>query len=174
MGAILVASNLACAMRIARVRIANFRNFRSLDVALGQHAVIVGENKVGKSNFLFALRLLLDPSLPDSARQLRLEDFWEGLDRPIPQDVAISVSVDLTDFETDENLVAVLGEHLIVPRPMVARLTYELRARPGLDGSPQKDSDYEYILFGRLPGELARGPQAGFSRHLIRQRAEPP
>ena len=39
-------------MRIARVWIENFRNFRSLDVALDRHAVIVDENKVGKSNFL--------------------------------------------------------------------------------------------------------------------------
>ncbi len=70
-------------MKISRVQIKNFRNFASLDVALGEHAVIVGENKVGKSNFLFALRLILDPSLPDTARKLRDEDFrpWERGDR---------------------------------------------------------------------------------------------
>lgn len=134
-------------MRIARVRIENFRNFRSLDVALDRHAVIVGENKVGKSNFLFALRLLLDPSLPDSARQLRCEDFWDG-DRPLTATSIIKVSIDLTDFETDENLVAVLAEHLVVPRPMRARLTYELRPKPGLKEDPQRDSDFEHVLYG--------------------------
>jgi hypothetical protein len=50
----------------------NFRNFKSLDVKLGEHAVVLGENKVGKTNLLFALRLILDPSLPDSSRRLRL------------------------------------------------------------------------------------------------------
>ena len=134
-------------MRIARVRIENFRNFRSLDVALDRHAVIVGENKVGKSNFLFALRLLLDPSLPDSSRKLRCEDFWDG-DRPLTAASVIKVSVDLADFETDENLVAVLAEHLVVPRPMRARLTYEFRPKPGLDGNPQRDNDFEHVLYG--------------------------
>jgi putative ATP-dependent endonuclease of OLD family len=54
-------------MRISKIQIQNFRNFSKLDVSLGTHAVIVGENKVGKSNLLHALRLILDPSLSDSA-----------------------------------------------------------------------------------------------------------
>jgi putative ATP-dependent endonuclease of OLD family len=66
-------------MRRSRIIIKNFRNFKSLDVKLGDHAVILGENKVGKTNLLFALRLILDPSLPDSTRRLRLDDFWDGL-----------------------------------------------------------------------------------------------
>ena len=34
------------------------------------------KTKVGKTNLRFALRLILDPSLPDSMRRLRLDDFW--------------------------------------------------------------------------------------------------
>jgi putative ATP-dependent endonuclease of OLD family len=49
-------------MRRSRIIIKNFRNFKPLDVKLGDHAVILGENKVGKTNLLFALRLILDPS----------------------------------------------------------------------------------------------------------------
>ena len=82
-------------MRISRVQIRNFRNFADLDVTLGDHAVIVGENKVGKSNFLYALRLILDPSLPDTARKLREEDFWDGLPRPLTANDLISVAVDI-------------------------------------------------------------------------------
>ena len=66
-------------MRLSRIYIHNFRNFKEFDIKLGDRAVIVGDNKIGKSNLLYALRLILDPSLPDSARQLRLEDFWDGL-----------------------------------------------------------------------------------------------
>jgi len=55
-------------MRLSRVSITNFRNFKNLDVRLGKHAVFLGENKIGKTNLLFALRLILDPSLPDSPR----------------------------------------------------------------------------------------------------------
>jgi putative ATP-dependent endonuclease of the OLD family len=36
-------------MRLSRIIIKNFRNFRSLDVKLGEHAVVLGENKVGKT-----------------------------------------------------------------------------------------------------------------------------
>lgn len=70
-------------MHISCMRIENFRNFHIVDVPLGENAVIVGENKIGKSNLLYALRLVLDPSLPDSARQLKDEDFWDGLPRPL-------------------------------------------------------------------------------------------
>ena len=101
-------------MRISRVQIHNFRNFASVDVKFGKNAVIVGENKIGKSNFLYALRLLLDPSLPDSARKLRNEDFWDGLPRPLDKNTRIIISVDLTDFENDENQLAVLAEHLVL------------------------------------------------------------
>ena len=55
-------------MQLARISISNFRNFSDLDVALAGNVVVVGENRVGKSNLLYALRLLLDPTLPDSAR----------------------------------------------------------------------------------------------------------
>jgi hypothetical protein len=33
-------------MRLSRIQISNFRNFREFDVSLGSHAVIVGENKI--------------------------------------------------------------------------------------------------------------------------------
>lgn len=70
-------------MRLSRIAIKNFRNFKHLDVQLGEHAVVLGENKVGKTNLLFALRLILDPTLSDSQRRLRQEDFWDGLPRPV-------------------------------------------------------------------------------------------
>ena len=42
-------------MYLSRIKIENFRNFQDLDVTLGGNAVIVGENRVGKSNLLFAM-----------------------------------------------------------------------------------------------------------------------
>ena len=44
-------------MRISRIHITNFRNFRVLTLDLAGNAVIVGENKIGKTNLLYALRL---------------------------------------------------------------------------------------------------------------------
>lgn len=112
-------------MRIARIVVENFRNFQRLDLPIGDHAVIVGENKVGKSNLIYGLRLVLDPTLPDAARQLRVEDFWDGLkSQPLGKDDRITVSVDLTDFEGNDDHLALLAEFLVQSEPMVARLTY--------------------------------------------------
>ena len=135
-------------MRLSRIIIKNFRNFKSLDVKLGDHAVILGENKVGKTNLLFALRLILDPSLPDSARRLRLDDFWDGLPRPLTAKNYIEISVEFRDFQDSENLLAVLADHLVKPDPMVARITYRYQPLPGLEGPPRSEADYEFIIFG--------------------------
>src|SRR5436190_6216023 len=135
-------------MRISRIQITNFRNFKNLDVELGRHLVIVGENKVGKSNFLHAIRLVLDPSLSDNARRLRIEDFWDGA-RPLDEEVRISVSVDLTAFDENEGHKAVLGDYLVKHSPMVARLTYAFFPRPDLDASPTKESDYDFAVYGK-------------------------
>lgn len=135
-------------MRISRILIQNFRNFANLDVNLSEHAVIVGENKIGKSNLLYALRLVLDPSLPDSARQLCEEDFWDGLLRPLRTDNRITIAVEITDFEDNENQLAILAEHLVKPEPMVAQLTYVWQPLPGLENGPKKDADYEFFVYG--------------------------
>jgi len=134
-------------MHISRIRIQNFRNFRDLDVALGEDAVIVGENKIGKSNLLHALRLILDPSLPDSGRQLREEDFWDELPRPLGKDDVITMSVEFADFEGDEKHLAVLGEFLVTAEPMVARLTYVFGAFEA-EEDPVTESDYEFFIYG--------------------------
>lgn len=143
-------------MRLSRIQISNFRNFRELDISLGSHAVIVGENKIGKSNLLFALRLLLDPTLPESARQLRLDDFWDGL-RPVakngqrallPKGTEIRVAIEIADFEDDASQLAMLAEHMIEAEPMVARLTYVCRAKGEVEGAPVKDDELEFFVFG--------------------------
>lgn len=135
-------------MRLSRIKIKNFRNFKNLNVRLGEHAVILGENKVGKTNLLFALRLILDPSLPDSARQLRLDDFWDGLKRPLGEDDIIEISLEFRDFEDNENLLAILADSLVKPDPMVARITYRFQPIAGLEAPPRSEADYEFIVFG--------------------------
>ncbi|QUE52220.1 AAA family ATPase [Luteolibacter ambystomatis] len=175
-------------MRISRIQIENFRNFQNLNVTVGDSIVVLGENQIGKTNFVFALRLLLDPSLSDNARQLKQEDFWDGLPRPLAADAKIRISVDIADFEHDENQLAVLAEHLVEPSPMVSRITYEFGPIPGLDHPPGKQSDFEFLVYGgdrpenrigyevrkRLPMEVlhalrdAEGDLARWSRSPLR------
>jgi putative ATP-dependent endonuclease of the OLD family len=88
-------------VRISRVWIENFRNFKLLDVELGQNIVLVGENKAGKSNFIEALRLVLDPSLSDSDRQLTEHDFWDGDEEPPFNGRQIKIEVQFTDFANE-------------------------------------------------------------------------
>jgi putative ATP-dependent endonuclease of OLD family len=134
-------------MRINHIEIVNFRNFQHCELDLDEFAVIVGENKIGKSNLIYALRLILDPKMSDAERQLRLEDFWDGLPRPLSKDDAIKISIDLVDFEDNENLLALLADYSVNGDPMVSRLTYLFRSRPLVE-MPQKESDYEFIVYG--------------------------
>jgi len=76
-------------------------------VELAGNVVVVGENRVGKSNLLYALQLVLDPTLPDSARQLGLSDFWDGLVTPTADD-KIVVSIEINGFEDDYDVLALL------------------------------------------------------------------
>lgn len=62
-------------MRLFKLLIWNLWNFKHVDIPLGRHTVVVGENATGKSNLLNGLCLLLPPSLPERARHLRLEVF---------------------------------------------------------------------------------------------------
>jgi predicted ATP-dependent endonuclease of OLD family len=70
---------------LSRIRIKNFRNFKLLDLPLAVSTVIVGENKVGKTNLIYALRLVLDPSLAELSRTLRAEDFGMAISITFPE-----------------------------------------------------------------------------------------
>ena len=137
-------------MYISRIQIKNFRNFRSLDVNLGQTSVVVGENNVGKSNLILALRLILDPRLSDSLRMLREEDFWAGLAEPVKSKEIIEVSIEFQDFQNESSVFAVL-QSFCIPAQVVdtARLTYRFKPKSSLsnDRDPTID-DYEFVVFG--------------------------
>jgi putative ATP-dependent endonuclease of OLD family len=133
-------------MYLSRIRISNFRNFSDLDVSLGGNVVVVGENRVGKSNLLYALRLIFDPTLPDSARELTRSDFWDGLEAPGKND-AILVSVEIKDFEADQDVLAILTDYRIDKDAKTVRLTYEYRPKADVK-EPAKDDDYEFICYG--------------------------
>lgn len=145
-------------MRISRVRIRNFANFSEIDVETGESIVIVGENKVGKSNFVRALQLILDPGLSERDRQLGLEHFWDGLEAG-KLGKTIEVAVELTDFTDDPRLMAHLNDCVVDPGPpMVARLTYRFQPKANLGRAPESLGDYEYIVFGGDDPEMSIGP----------------
>lgn len=133
-------------MRLARLSIRNFRNFQAIDIPLAGNVVLLGENRVGKSNLLFAIRLVLDPTLPDSARQLKLSDFWDGCDWTT--NPSIEVHVDFAGFDDDDALIALLTDFRTAADPAVARLSYVYRKKTDVTGQPQSGEDCEFIVFG--------------------------
>jgi putative ATP-dependent endonuclease of the OLD family len=134
-------------MYLSRILIQNFRNFSLLDVSLSGNIVVVGENRVGKSNLLYALRLLLDPTLPDSARQLTLADFWDGMGTLGEAD-QITISIEIRDFESDFDVLALLTDYRLAADAATVRLTFVFRPKPGLEGPPSADEDYEFVCYG--------------------------
>ena len=144
-------------MRVSRIRITNFANFSDLDVETGDSIVVIGENKVGKSNFVRALQLILDPGLSERDRQLGLEHFWDGLGEDKLGET-VEISVELTDFTDDPRLMAHLGDCVVDPGPpMVARLTYRFQPKVSLGRDPESLADYEYIIFGGDDPEMSIG-----------------
>ncbi len=139
------------------MRIKNFANFANFDVETGESIVIVGENKVGKSNFVRALQLVLDPGMSERDRQLGLEHFWDGLGGNKLGET-IDIAVELTDFTDDPRLMAHLGDCVVDPGPpMVARLTYRFQPKANLGRDPESLADYEYIIFGGDDPEMSVG-----------------
>lgn len=134
-------------MKLTRIQIENFRNFHKIDVALDGNIVLVGENSVGKSNLLYALRLIFDPTLPDSARQLSVADFWDGLGEPLENE-KIVISVELQDFEKTMGVLAQLTDFRLDDDEDTVRLTYEFRPIAGLENGPVTSDDYEFVCFG--------------------------
>ena len=108
--------------------------------------MLLGENRVGKSNLLFAARLVLDATLPDTARQLKLSAFWDGCD--LATNPAIEVHLDFAAFDDDPALVALLTDFRTASDPSVARLSYVYRKKADVAGVPQSSEDCEFLVYG--------------------------
>ncbi|MGB3389933.1 MAG: AAA family ATPase [Pseudaminobacter sp.] len=147
-------------MQLSKLSIRNFRNFQSIDVALAGNVVLLGENRVGKSNLLFAIQLILDPTLPDSARQLKLTDFWDG--GPPDYSAPIEVHLEIADFASDMALTALLTDFRAPHDPNIAQLSYVFRKKSDVTGPPQSGADCEFLVFGggdetrSLPSKVRR------------------
>jgi putative ATP-dependent endonuclease of OLD family len=140
-------------MRITRLTVRNFRNLADVDIRLQPGAVIVGENRAGKTNLIFALRLVLDTAPSYADRQLGPEDFWDGLSDgtedwdPMIAGEIIEVAVELEDFGDDSRLVAALADALLAEEPLRAKLTFRFGpVDAGDEGSGT--AHYEGRVFG--------------------------
>ncbi|MGG1861021.1 ATP-dependent nuclease, partial [Cytobacillus firmus] len=135
--------NIPNAPHISRVQIQNFRNFNFIDAELSHKQVIIGENNVGKTNFLRAIQLILDPKLSDEDRFLNETDFYEGLDSPMENGAEVRVSIDIKGFAHNRMLLAILSDATLNDDPATLRLTYHYYPTKKEDGT----YEYQYRIF---------------------------
>lgn len=129
---------------ISRVQIKNFRNFLDVDVALDHKQVIIGENNVGKTNFLRAIQLILDKDYSDSDRQLTTEDFHDSIDKPMENGEEIEINLEIKGYEHNSKLKAQFVDAVISDAPPTLRFTYKFI--PNRDEF-EKIINYRYIIF---------------------------
>lgn len=142
-------------MHISALRISNFRNFQNLVVdPFPRNAIVVGENGAGKSNLLAALQLVLDPTLPRSARRLKETDVCAATLVSTPlADVEVRVEVELQGFEDSTGALSQFDGWIVSKSPLTARVTYVWRIEDTPD-EPEGDAtgatahDFVWRIFG--------------------------
>ncbi len=65
-------------MRVARIKISNFRGVKTADILLPKHAVLIGDNNIGKTTILEALDLVLGPDRLNRQPPIDEHDFFRG------------------------------------------------------------------------------------------------
>jgi len=129
---------------ISNVRIRNFRNFLEAEATFGHKQVIIGENNVGKTNFLRAIQLILDRNFSDNDRILTQSDFHDSLVDPMVVGEEIEISLEVKGYEHNSKLVAQFSDAVISTFPDTLKFTYIFRPVKDEEGNIVR---YEYIIF---------------------------
>lgn len=93
-------------MILKLIHIQGFRNYKDEVVNLEKQTLIIGANDVGKTNLLYAIRLLLDRSFNDYAFELKNSDFYA-----FEETNEVCITLYLEDI-TEECVVARLGKYI--------------------------------------------------------------
>lgn len=131
---------------ISRVVIKNFRNFRDLDVKLQQKSVIVGENNIGKTNFIRALQLILDPSMSDEDRMLSESDFNTSLVNPMENDEEILIQIYISNYRNNTAIMAMLSDATVQDEEGNEVLLLSYKFFPHEDDFGKKEYQYEVYM----------------------------
>ncbi|QUW23059.1 AAA family ATPase [Sporosarcina sp. Marseille-Q4063] len=85
-------------MNFRHLTIENFRNFESVDIDLTNRNIIFGLNDIGKSNFLAAIRFILD-------RNFRRNGFMDSdyYNKDTSKEITLTLKIGISDEENDDN-----------------------------------------------------------------------
>jgi len=129
---------------ISKVRIKNYRNFLDVEVDLSQKQVVIGENNVGKTNFLRAIQLVLDRNFSDSDRHLQESDFHDSLEAPMENGEQIQITIQVQGYAHSRKLRAQFTDAVVSSIPPTLEFTYKYF--PVVD-EDEKILRYEYKIF---------------------------
>jgi len=140
-------------MKVDYVYLQKFRNFKSAKINLNYNTLLIGANDIGKSNFLYSLRLLLDKSLSDADMEPTELDFHIGSDGVLSADLQITVK--FSDV-TEDAVLSIMQGNLSDEGVMYLRYTankatlnYRLFAGPDLDDLNEINSRF-YLKYVSL------------------------
>ena len=130
---------------ISRVKIKNYRNFKDVDVQLGHKQIIIGENNVGKTNFLKALQLILDPTLSDEDRMLQESDFNDTIVNPMENKEEIVVELYIDNYSNNKTILTVFQDATVKNEEGKEVLKLSYRFFPYVDDAG--NIEYQYNIF---------------------------
>ena len=155
-------------MNLSNMQLVNFRNYSSTNFNFSEGAnTIIGENDSGKSNALFALRMLLDESFYYSTKSLKETDFNRVLGGYQGHWIIVTAEFDnMSDEELDREVIASLNNEIsnsetakgnvsLIIRPTIKK-RQELFDASGdrVEFEAARDSinlsDYEFLYRGKM------------------------
>lgn len=161
-------------MHISKLILRNFRNFHSANISFNKGVnTLIGENGSGKSNLLFALRVLIDDTLPRNFR-FRESDFSRKLDSWAGHWIVLSIIMDELDLSEEAQTLTMhacghmnkenAGSYSAYFRPKlhIRKQLFEFskskdKTREGLQNILNRITinDYETVYLGRGTGDFS-------------------
>ena len=122
-------------MHVVELKIENFRGVRQASIKLPKHAVLIGDNNIGKTTILEALDLVLGPDRLNRQQVIDEHDFFQSLytEKEISNADSAETTVTTRSSQTlpnsDTSTIAVAPKILI--EAVITDLTEEQRAKFG-------------------------------------------
>lgn len=92
-------------MKFKKLNLKNFRNFNDIEIPLDNKNVIFGMNDMGKTNFLYALRFLLDKDIRKNG--FMRSDYHKNITE---NKIEILLELDISDFDESDDTKKIVSE----------------------------------------------------------------